>query len=234
MLKSLDSILHTCVVVIVDLIDIITNRDDSWLGVTLSGAVREQQRCVVSLFTLGATKPSQLCVVCLLISLQCRTPCLIDWGARWRADPSSCHRVVWSLWRQRCGQAAVCQAEVAVLVYMPVQQTHMEEGEPEWPCCLGIMAQVALTHTYCTWHRIGELALLTVALLLPFPLSPSAAPWCCKVLQNYLILNSSLISRSLWLSQPRDGWKMLLHRKCQNIYTLLEINVCRVSLLTSK
>lgn len=115
MLKSLDSILHTCVVVIVDLIDIITNRDDSWLGVTLSGAVREQQRCVVSLFTLGATKPSQLCVVCLLISLQCRTPCLIDWGARWRADPSSCHRVVWSLWRQRCGQAAVCQAEVAVL-----------------------------------------------------------------------------------------------------------------------
>lgn len=61
-----------------------------------------------------------------------------------------------------------------LVVYMPAQLKHMEEGEQEWPCCLGIKVQVALVHTYCTLHIIGELILLTVTLQLPFPLSPSA------------------------------------------------------------
>ena len=57
-------ILHTCAAIIGEFIDTIIIRGDALFGVTfvgMSGFLKrgKQQRCDVSLFTLGATKVSQ-------------------------------------------------------------------------------------------------------------------------------------------------------------------------------
>lgn len=172
----------------VDLIGIKTSRLDCWSGLMLGEAVRfykEASTAPCSLFVYPGSH--KILPTCLLIGLSCRTPWLIDWGARWLAEPvvlSSCSVRSLETEVQAVKQGGGC------IVYMPAQQTHMEVGS-RW---LGIIAQVALVHTYYTWHRIRELTLLTVTSLLPCPVSPPAVLWGCKVC-NCLIL----ISKLIWL-----------------------------------
>lgn len=185
-----------------DFNDIITNVDDSLFVVMSGGAVRFTKgwtTALCSLFVYSASnKTISTCVGCLVIGPQCRTPCLIDWGARWRAEPSSSHHVVWALRRQRCRLAAVCQAEVAGLYTCQHSRRIWWRGTV-WPCCLGIMAQVAPRSHLQHLTQSGGAHITHCHFTVHIPSFYSSNVEMFKSLYSYLVLISGLISHSLWL-----------------------------------